>query len=197
MTSNSGLTLPPSAYSRRPSSVPLPLHNTSDFIPFAGYSPHALDMSMIALPSVPFISQTRPSSPINNISHQNQQRTLGHRRASSAQPVFRRLWTLPINPTTFTNTDLSGFDWTTTPMTSRTTQIQRDESPLPDVAPELFNGFSFDDALSFSLSSSASSASSSDRNSPPSWLDTAAPHHSRSHSQQHLAIAPYDLPPLH
>jgi hypothetical protein len=89
-------------------------------------------------------------------------------------------------------------------------QVQRDESPLPDVDPELFNGFSFDeggvnthcgvDTSSSSLfslpSSSTSSASSvSDRNSPP-WLETAHHSHSRSHSQ-HLAIAPHDLPPLH
>ena len=205
MTSNSGLSLPPSAYNRRPSSVPLPLPNSSsDFFLFAGYSPSALDMSAIALPSVPFMPQTRPSSPINNISRQHQQRTLGHRRASSAQPVFRRSWTLPVNPSAII-TDFSGFDWTA--MTSRTQQpqqVQRDESPLPDVDPELFNGFSFDeggatthctvDTSSFSLSSSDSSTSSaSDRNSP--WLETAHTH-SRSHSQ-HLAIAPHDLPPLH
>ena len=210
MNSNSGLALPASAYHRRPSSVPLPPHNSSsDFFPFDEY-PHssgqALDMSAITLPSVPFI--TRPSSPINNISRQHQQRTLlGQRRASSAQPVFRRSWTLPINPSNtaaFTSTDFSGYDWTTA-MTKP--QVQRDESPLPDVDPELFNGFSFDEggvthyavdtstSSLFSLpSSSTSSASSvSDRNSPP-WLETAPHSHSRSHSQ-HLAIAPHDLPP--
>ena len=211
MTSNSGLTLPPSAYNRRPSSVPLPLHNgSSDFFSFGEYShppAQALDMSTIALPSVPFMPQTRPSSPINNISRQHQQRTfIGQRRASSAQPVFRRSWTLPINPSTastFTNTDLSGFDWTA--MTEP--QVQRDESPLPDVDPELFNGFSFDEggvthcavdpsSSLFSLSSSSASSASpgSDRNSP--WLETAPHTHSRSRSQ-HLAIAPHDLPPLH
>jgi len=216
MTSNSGMDLPPSAYIRRPSSVPLPPHNnSSDFFPFDEYSQQpaqALDMSAITLPSVPFI--TRPSSPINNISrHQHQQRPiLGQRRASSAQPVFRRSWTLPINPsatTPFSNTDFSGFDWTAMPKP----QVQRDDSPLPDVDPGLFNGFSFDEggvththcavdtsssslfSLSSSVTSSASSAAS-DRNSPP-WLETTAPNaHSRSHSQ-HMAIAPHDLPPLH
>ena len=86
-------------------------------------------------------------------------------------------------------------------------QVQRDESPLPDVDPELFNGFSFDEggvtqcavdtSSLFSLSSSSASSTSSvsDRNSPP-WLETAPHTHSRSHSQ-HLAIAPHDLPPLH
>ena len=201
--SNSGLTLPPSAYNRRPSSVPLPPHNSSsEFFPFDDFShspPQVLDLSAIALPSVPFI--TRPSSPINNISRQHQQRNLlGQRRASSAQPVFRRSWTMPINASAFTNTDFSGFDWTA--MTK--SQVQRDESPLPDVNHELFNEFSFEGGVTqcavdtsslFSLSSSSASSTSSvsDRNSPP-WLESAA--HSRSHSQ-HIAIAPHDLPPLH
>jgi hypothetical protein len=88
-------------------------------------------------------------------------------------------------------------------MTART-QVQRDESPLPDVDPEFFNGFSFNEGAIgtsssslFSLSSSSASSTSSvsDRNSPP-WLETAPHTHSRSHSQ-HLAIAPHDLPPIH
>jgi hypothetical protein len=200
--------LPPSAYNRRPSSVPLPLtnNNTDLLFPFGDYSHHhqTLDISSITLPSVPFMPQTRPTSPINNISRQHQRTTLlGQRRASSAQPVFRRSWTLPINPS-FTNTDFSGFDWIPQPQ-----QVQRDESPLPDVDPELFNGFSFDEghaadnnATLFSsntLSTTSTSSASSDRNPSPPWLDNTAttPHsHSRSHSQ-HLAIAPHDLPPLH
>ena len=236
-STSGGLSLPPSAYIRRPSSVPLPLHNSSsDFFSFDDFSHHqqqlqALDLSAITLPSVPFI--TRPSSPINNISrqhhphhpqqhlhqqqyHQQQQQQrnlLGQRRASSAQPVFRRSWTLPPNPITTTsfgtgNNEFGGFDWT------RPQQVQRDESPLPDVDPELFNGFSFDhhqhpstaveeSSLFSSLPSSTPSSTISDRNShSPPWLgSTAAAHtHSRSHSQQqqqHLAIAPHDLPPLH
>ena len=225
-SNSSSLSLPPSAYIRRPSSVPLPPHNSSsDFFSFDEYSHHtqqqqqqqqqqlqALDLSAITLPSVPFI--TRPSSPINNISrqHQQQRNLLGQRRASSAQPVFRRSWTLPINPTPFTtHNDFSGFDCWTRPQ-----QVQRDESPLPEVDPEFFNGFSFDHqhqaiesttttttASLFSTLPSSTPSSVSDRNSP-SWLDTstAAPlhhhqhTHSRSHSQQqHLAIAPHDLPP--
>jgi hypothetical protein len=199
MPSNSALTFPP-AYSRRSSSVPLPLPNaSSDFFypPFGGYPTQALDLSAIALPSIPFISQTRPSSPINNISRQHQQRTLGHRRASSAQPVMRRSWTLPNNGFAG-NMDFSAFDWTSKNMNTHT-QVQRDESPLPDVDPELFNGFSFDGSVpncvvDTSISSSVSSTSS-DRHSP--WIDIPSHGHThtRSHSQ-HLAIAPHDLPPL-
>ena len=183
MYSNSGLTFPPT-YTRRSSSVPLPNGSSDFFLPsFAGYPAQALDMSAIAIPSVPFMSQTRPSSPINNISRQ---RTFGHRRSASAQPVIRRSWTLPNNNTHY-NTDFSGFDWSS----YAHTQIQRDDVPLPAVELELFNGFTFDGGVvDASLSSSASSASSvSDHNSP--WIETASHGHS-----QHLAIAPHDLPPL-
>jgi hypothetical protein len=201
--SNSGLALPPSAYRRRPSSVPLPLHNpSSDFLsPFGGpgYAPPVhFDMSGIALPSVPYISQSRPVSPINNISRQNQQRVvLGHRRASSAQPVYRRSWSYNNNAANFGNNpfsqaDFSVFDWTGVVGGGG----RDDESPLPDVDPELFNGFSFEggvDHPSLPISSeiSSSSASSCSASSSP-WLD--GPTHTRSHSQ--LAIAPHDLPPL-
>lgn len=213
MNPSLGLALPPSAYHRRSSSVPLPLHNGSSdfFVPsFVGYSngPTALDVTGIALPSVPYMSQTRPSSPINNISRQHQQRTvLGHRRASSAQPVFRRSWTEPFyaaNNNVY-NSDgnyatFSEYDWTNA-------QVQRDPSPLPDVDHALFNGFSFDEGVPSandhglsssvsSISSSASASSASNRNSP--WLETPSHSHTRSHSQHRssLSIAPHDLPPL-
>ena len=53
-----------------------------------GYSASLVDLSAIALPSLPFISQTRSASPVNNISRQ-QRTVLGHRRAS--QPFLTRL----------------------------------------------------------------------------------------------------------
>ena len=104
-------------------------------IPISPAFPQGLDASGIALPSVLFMSQTRPPSPVNNISRQHQQRSLlGHRRASSAQPVFRRSFTLPNNTfmdsTHFANTDFSTFDWMTT-----MNQAEKDSSsfPSPDV----------------------------------------------------------------
>jgi len=151
---------------------------------------------------------------------------LGHRRASSAQPVFRRSWTQPFYPTpnsnpfstgtSFANQDFSGYDWTSIniPVTIPSNgTVERDDSPLPEVELE-FNGFSFGDGavdathslsintLSTSVSSSSiSSASSvSSRHSP--WLEGGSNqdhhHHSRSLSQHcsSLSIAPHDLPPL-
>ncbi|CAA7261223.1 unnamed protein product [Cyclocybe aegerita] len=70
----------------------------------------------IALPSVTFMSQSRPASPVNSISRQ----TLGQRRASSAQPMGfnnafmgRRSWTMPaygagFNNSTFNATNFNG-----------------------------------------------------------------------------------------
>ena len=205
MNSNSGLALPSSAYHRRSSSVPLPLHNGSSdfFLPsYAPYSASPVDLSAIALPSLPFISQTRSASPVNNISRQ-QRTVLGHRRASSAQPVFRRSSTLLNNMfsvNNYANADFSGFDWTGM---NFNTQLVQDTCPLPDVELK-FDGFSFDrvsncavedpSLSSNPLSSSASSSSASNRSSP--WLET--PSHTRSHSQHRssLSIAPHDLPLL-
>jgi hypothetical protein len=92
---------PPPAYQyrhRRSSSVPLP----NDWHP------------LIAIPSLPFLTLSRPESPVNNISRGNRA-ALGHRRASSARPAGSRAWTLPV-PTT----------------------LQRDDSPLPEADTSLF-----------------------------------------------------------
>ena len=178
INSNSGLALPPSAYHRRSSSVPLPLSQASDSFPsMGGYSFQLRDLGAIALPSIPYISQTRPTSPINNISQQ-QRSLLGSRRASSAQPVFRRSWTQSFYPTpnsnpfsignSFANQDFSGYDWTSIniPVTVPSNgTVERDDSPLPEVELE-FNGFSFGDGAvdgtnSLSVNTLSTSVSSS------------------------------------
>lgn len=58
---------------------------------------------------------------------------LGLRRASSAQPLLWRSWTMP----------LPNFETFTMGMGMDLTQLERDPSPLPEVDPGLFGDFSF------------------------------------------------------
>lgn len=94
---------PPPAYPhRRSSSVPLPNNYP------------------ITLPTIPFLSLSRPTSPVSNISRSTRI-MMGQRRASSARPAGSvRSWTMP------------------TP-----SSLPRDDSPLPEVDASLFEQFSF------------------------------------------------------
>ena len=79
---------------------------------------------------------------------------LPHRRASSAQPVFRRSSTILNNMLAvndYANTDFSGFDWTGM---NFNTQLVQDTCPLPHVELK-FNGFSFDSASNCALDDSS------------------------------------------
>ncbi|KAF5378875.1 hypothetical protein D9615_006903 [Tricholomella constricta] len=100
-----------------PVHAPLYQHRRSSSVPLPNdYYPH---FSNIVLPSAPFFSASRPSSPMNSIARQQQRMMLGNRRASSARPaVLNRSWTMPV------------------PMPS---SLQRDDSPLPEVDMSLFN----------------------------------------------------------
>ncbi|KAG6897063.1 hypothetical protein C0992_004382, partial [Termitomyces sp. T32_za158] len=100
---------------RRPSSVPLP----NDHYPYFNHG--------IAIPNAPFMSSSRPGSPLDSIARQQQRMMLGNRRASSARPVFRS-WTLPL---------------------PSMAQVQRGHSPLPDVDTSLFNPNFFGENSSF------------------------------------------------
>ncbi|KAF8957806.1 hypothetical protein BDZ97DRAFT_1588171, partial [Flammula alnicola] len=98
------LDVPPSSmgmYHRRSSSVPLPNDFFANFHPFASSS-MSPSPDGIALPS---------------------RNSLGQRRASSAQPMLMRSWTMP----------MSSYDTAQPHM-----QMERDHSPLPDVDPGLF-----------------------------------------------------------
>ncbi|KAF8156062.1 hypothetical protein B0H34DRAFT_771907 [Crassisporium funariophilum] len=157
--------MPMSEYHRRPSSAPLP----NDFFGFGGAS-----SAGITLPSLPFMSFSRSGSPVGSIS-KHQRNMLGHRRASSAQPLTRS-WDMPLA------SNNGGF------------QVERDHSPLPDVDPSLFTDFSFGGSASSHASSShptpdqqqhhQQSASSSPWLPPNSLTINTNP------------ISPHDLPPL-
>jgi transcription factor SOX7/8/10/18 (SOX group E/F) len=83
---------------RRSSSVPLPNN----------YHP-------ITIPTIPFLSMSRPTSPVGNISRSTRM-MIGQRRASSARPAGPlRSWTMPT-----------------------LSSLPRDNSPLPEVDTSLF-----------------------------------------------------------
>ncbi|KAG6852290.1 hypothetical protein C0991_001275 [Blastosporella zonata] len=84
----------------------------------------------IALPNAPFFS-SRPPSPLDPMARQQQRMMLGNRRASSARPAMvHRSWTLPMEG-------------------SSMHQLQRDDSPLPEVDTSLFNPSFFGDNSNF------------------------------------------------
>ncbi|KAG6877223.1 hypothetical protein C0993_009329 [Termitomyces sp. T159_Od127] len=99
---------------RRPSSVPLP-----DHYPYFNHG--------ISIPNAPFMSSSRPGSPLDSIARQQQRMMLGNRRASSARPVLRS-WTLPV---------------------PSMPQFHRGHSPLPEVDTSLFNPSFFGENSSF------------------------------------------------
>ncbi|KAH7929942.1 hypothetical protein BV22DRAFT_1028907 [Leucogyrophana mollusca] len=96
---------------RRSSSVPLP---DSRFNP-------------ITLPAVPFFANSRPGSPVSNISR-SARLVLGQRRASSVQPIGSQSWGA-VAPAPY---------------------LQRDESPLPEVDASLFDPSFLDSNFAFS-----------------------------------------------
>jgi hypothetical protein len=144
---------------RRSSSVPLP----TDYSTF------------MAVPTLPFLTLSRPDSPVGNISRSTRI-MLGQRRASSARPSVARAWTWPAMP-----------------------PIQHDNEPLPDVDTSLFeqsfleSNFSFSGGHdpSFNLNDVLTSLPphATHRDLPHLGpLDGIAPHHLHMHQQHH-----YDL----
>jgi hypothetical protein len=95
---------------RRSSSVPLP----TDYATF------------MAVPTLPFLTLSRPDSPVGNISRSTRV-MLGQRRASSARPSVARAWTWPSMP-----------------------PIQHDDEPLPEPDTSLFEQSFLESNFSFS-----------------------------------------------
>ncbi|KAG5715216.1 Repressor ROX1 [Termitomyces sp. T112] len=108
------------------------------------------------VPNIPFMTISRPGSPV-------QRMMLGNRRASSARPVlFHRSWTLPA--------DSMG-------------QFQRDDSPLPDVDPSLFNPSFFGENSSFF-------SSFDDQH----FMNALPSHHDQNSFGSLDSISPHDIP---
>jgi hypothetical protein len=95
-------------------------HRRSSSVPLPNYHPG------IALPAVPFLALSRPTSPVGNISRSNRM-ILGGRRASSARPAVGRSWTVP----------------------SMMHPLQCDNFPLPVVDTSLFEPSFLDSASAF------------------------------------------------
>jgi hypothetical protein len=98
-------------------------HRRSSSVPLPNYHPG------IALPALSFLTHSRPTSPVGNISRGTRQ-ALGTRRASSARPALTRSWTGP-----------TGFH-----------PLQHDNSPLPAVDTSLFEPSFLDSGAGFSFS---------------------------------------------
>ena len=128
-----------------------PFHNPfDDATPttndFSFNAPHAPSPQYAQQAFAPFVQPSAyPSSTLpfglGGMYTPNSQRSslgLGHRRASSAQAMLMRSWTMPI---------MSGSE-------AVPVQLERDHSPLPDVEAGLFDDFSFGGGVSVSGSMS-------------------------------------------